>query len=84
MQDEPKKKEEGELPDPLRTFEAAARAGGVKPAGQGLDATPETAPLPDSPEREAETATEVLRAGVDHDPKAATEAVQESRDPRIP
>jgi hypothetical protein len=82
MQDKPKK--EGELPDPLRTFEAAARAGGEKPADQGLDATPETAPLPDSLEREVKTATEVLKAGVDKDPHAATEAVKDSPDPRIP
>jgi hypothetical protein len=82
MQDKPK--EEGELPEALRSFEAAARAGGVKPPGQGLDATSETAPLPDSLEREVKTATEVLKAGVDKDPAAATEAVKDSPDPRIP
>lgn len=74
----------GQQPEALRTFEAAARHDGVKPPDQGLTATSETGPLPDSSEREAKTATEVLQAGVKHDPKAATKAVQDSPDPRIP
>jgi hypothetical protein len=71
-------------PEALRTFEAAARHGGVKPPDLGLTATAETAPVPDSLAREVETATRVLQAGVNHDPRAATEAVQQSLDPRIP
>jgi hypothetical protein len=77
-------KPEGEEPEALRTFEAAARAGGKKPGDQGLTAKPDTKPLPDSLDREEKTATEVLKAGVKHDPHAATEAVQKSKDPRIP
>jgi hypothetical protein len=71
-------------PEALRTFEAAGRSGGEKPDEQGLKARPETAPLPDSNERKAETATRVLQAGVDKNPKAATKAVQDSKDPRLP
>jgi hypothetical protein len=78
------KKPEGEEPEALRSLEAAARTGGKKPSDQGLAAKPDTEPLPDSPDREAKTAEEVLQAGVKHDPHAATEAVQKSKDPRIP
>jgi hypothetical protein len=84
MSSETTKDPGGERPEALKTFEAAARSGGVKPREQGLTATPETAPVPDSSERKAKTATKVLQAGVADDPKAATEAVQESPDPRIP
>jgi hypothetical protein len=71
-------------PEALRSFEAASRAGGVKPQDQGLTAKGDTKPLPDDPQRKDETATKVLQAGVDKDPKAATKAVQDSDDPRIP
>jgi hypothetical protein len=71
-------------PESLRTFEAAGRAGGEKPAEQGLTARSDTAPLPDSNARKAETATRVLQAGVDKDPEAATKAVQDNKDPRLP
>jgi hypothetical protein len=83
MAKEPTPKE-GDLPEALETFEAAARSGGVKPPEQGLDATPETEPKPDSLEREVKAAKDVLKAGVEHDPKAMTEVVQKSKDPRIP
>lgn len=71
-------------PEALRTFEAASRAGGKKPDGQGLTEKSDTAAKSDDPDRKNETATRVLQAGVDHDPKAATQAVQDSKDPRIP
>ena len=74
----------GQEPEALRTFEAAARAGGVKPKRQGLGANPETAPLSDDPDRKNEAATQVLEAGVKHDAKAMTDVVQKSKDPRIP
>jgi hypothetical protein len=83
MAKEPSPKE-GDLPEALETFEAAARAGGVKPPGQGVNATPETEPKPDDLGREVKAATDVLKAGVAHDPKAMTEVVQKSKDPRIP
>ncbi|GGH29275.1 hypothetical protein GCM10007036_39090 [Alsobacter metallidurans] len=75
---------EDRQPEALRTFEAASRAGGKKPDGQGLTEKPDTAAKSDDPDRKNETAAKVLQAGVDHDPKAATEAVQNSKDPRIP
>jgi hypothetical protein len=78
------RKSEGKLPEALETFEAAARAGGAKPKEQGLAATPETEPKPDSLERENKAATDVLRAGVNKDPHGMTEVVQKSKDPRIP
>ena len=72
----------GQSPDALRLLEAVARDDGTKLAEQGLAA--DTAPLPDSSEREAETATRILRAGIDHDPSAAEAAVKSSPDPRNP
>jgi hypothetical protein len=78
------KEQKGQQPEALREFEAAARAGGKKPDDQGMTAKPETASLPDSPARKQKAATDVLRAGVAHDPKAMTEVVQKSKDPRIP
>jgi hypothetical protein len=74
----------GEQPESLTTFEKAARSGGKKPGDQGLTATPETASRPDSTARKAETATKVMQAGVEKNPGKATDAVQKSRDPRIP
>jgi hypothetical protein len=72
------------MPEALRTFEEAARSENGKIEGQGVTPTAETMALPDDPDRKNEAATDVLRAGVKHDPKAATQVVQESKDPRIP
>ena len=74
----------GEMPESLRTFEAAGRSGGAKPKDQGLTAKPETAAKPDDPDRKDKAATDVLAAGVKKDPEAMTEVVQKSKDPRIP
>ncbi|MCP8940726.1 hypothetical protein NK718_19545 [Alsobacter sp. SYSU M60028] len=70
-------------PESLTTFEKAAREEGRKPK-RGLHADAETAPRPDDPRREHETARKVLEAGVEKKPHEATRAVQTSRDPRIP
>ncbi|GLS20591.1 hypothetical protein GCM10007874_36080 [Labrys miyagiensis] len=78
------KEEKGLQPEALREFEAAARAGGKKPKDQGMTEKSDTASLPDSPGRQQKAATEVVEAGVDHDPKSMTEVVQKSKDPRIP
>ena len=69
-------------PESLAEFDAAARHGGVKPENQGLTANEDTAPRRDDPKLKDKTATEVLRAGVAKDPKAATRAAQSKRDPR--
>lgn len=83
--DADKSKADGDRqPEALKTFEAAARAGGQKPDDQGTRARPDTAPPADSSKRKADTATRVLQAGVDKEPGEATKAVQQSRDPRIP
>ena len=74
----------GEMPESLRTFEAAGRSGGAKPKDQGLTAKSETAAKPDDPDRKDKAATDVLAAGVKKDPEAMTEVVQKSKDPRIP
>jgi hypothetical protein len=73
----------GAQPETLAEFDATARKGGVKPSDVGMTATPETAPRPDDPVDKDRTATEVLRAGVEKDPAAATRAAQARRDPRI-
>jgi hypothetical protein len=78
------KEQKGEQPEALREFEAAARAGGMKPADQEMTAKPDTVALPDSSDRKQKAAAEVLRAGVAKDPKAMTEVVRKSKDPRIP
>jgi hypothetical protein len=69
-------------PESLAEFDAAARHGGVKPENQGLTANADTAPRPDDPKLKDKTATEVLRAGVEKNPQAATRAAQSKRDPR--
>ena len=74
----------GEMPESLRTFEAAGRAGGAKPRDQGLTAKPSTAAKPDDPDRKNKAATDVLAAGIKKDPEAMTDVVQKSKDPRIP
>jgi len=84
VKNETKPRDSKQMPESLRTFEAAGRSKGMKPKEQGLTAKPDTAPLPDSPKRKDETATKVLRAGVAKNPKAATKAVQDNPDPRLP
>jgi ElaB/YqjD/DUF883 family membrane-anchored ribosome-binding protein len=74
----------GQSPDALRLLEAAARDDGTERAEQGPAARSDTAPLPDNSERKAETATRILRAGIDHDPSAAEAAVKSNPDPRNP
>jgi len=78
------KEQRGQQPEALREFEAAARAGGMKPSDQGMTAKADTAALADSSDRKQRAATDVLRAGVAKDPKAMTRVVQKSKDPRIP
>lgn len=62
-------------PEALATFAAAARGDGKKPDEVGLDATPETAPLPTPPADKAKAATKVLREGVLHRDDGADEAI---------
>jgi hypothetical protein len=55
----------GQQPEATRSLEAAARAGSEKPEAQGLTARADTAPSPDSLEREQEVAARVLREGAE-------------------
>lgn len=62
-------------PEALATFAAAARADGKKPDDIGLEATPETAPIPTDPKEKAAAAAKVLRAGATGDRQGVDEAV---------
>ena len=56
---------EGRQPEALNTFDAASRAGSVKPPDQGLTAKPDTAPKPKNPAEKDRAAAEVLKAGAE-------------------
>ncbi len=58
-------KHTGQQPDPLRSLEAAAKAGSQKPGGQGLEARADTAPEPAPLEAEQRDAAEILKAGAE-------------------
>ncbi len=65
----------GQQPEALATFAATARNDGRKPDEIGLTATPETAPIPTSPDDKARAATKVLREGVLGSDQGADEAI---------
>ncbi|TCR63172.1 hypothetical protein [Bosea sp. BK604] len=67
-------------PETLATFAAAARAGGKKPKHIGLEATPETAPLPTRSKDKDVAATKVLREGVLKTDEGADEAIDKLPD----
>ncbi|WP_306224522.1 hypothetical protein [Bosea beijingensis] len=62
-------------PEALATFAAAARKDGKKPADIGLEATPETAPIPTDSAKKDDAATKVLREGVLKTDQGAEEAI---------
>lgn len=62
-------------PEALATFAAAARKDGKKPADIGLEATPETAPIPTNSAKKDDAATKVLREGVLKTDQGAEEAI---------
>lgn len=67
---------QGQQPEALATFAASARNEGRKPDDIGLTATPDTAPIPTSPDDKAQAATKVLREGVLGRDQGADEAVE--------
>lgn len=67
-------------PEALATFAAAARNDGKKPDSIGLGATPETKPIPTSPDAKADAATRVLQEGVTGQDRGADEAVDDLPD----
>ncbi|MBN8942826.1 MAG: hypothetical protein J0H01_25210 [Rhizobiales bacterium] len=62
--DKTTRKTDGQQPESLATFGAAARKGGKKPADLGLVATRETAPIATSSKAKDQAATKVLQRGV--------------------
>lgn len=67
-------------PETLATFAAAARGGGKKPENIGLEATPETAPLPTNSKDKDVAATKVLREGVLKTDQGADKAIDKLPD----
>ena len=65
----------GQQPESLALAAEAARHGGKKPADVGLQATPETAPIPTSSAAKDKAATKVLQEGVTGKDKGAEAAV---------
>ena len=57
----------GQQPEMLKGLEAAARGEGVKPADQSMQATAETAPKPDSLDKEEREAAEILKRNAERD-----------------
>ncbi len=68
-------KTDGQQPEALATFAAAARADGEKPREVGLTATAETSPIPTSSEAKDEAATKVLQRGATGEDRGVDEAV---------
>jgi hypothetical protein len=64
-----KKAEQDAQPEALATFAAAARGKGVKPAGQGVSATAETAGKPGNLEVEEKDAADIMRGNATGDKK---------------
>jgi hypothetical protein len=67
-------------PEALATFAAGARNDGKKPDEIGLEATPETAPIPTDPGKKSDAATKVLREGVLKRDQGAEEAIDKLPD----
>jgi hypothetical protein len=60
-------KSDGQQPEALASLDAAAKADSKKPDDQGLQAKPDTAPKPDSLEKEEAAAAEILKKGAERD-----------------
>ena len=56
---------QGQQPEALNTFGAAARSGSVKPAEQGLTAKADTRPKRKDPAQKNSAAAEVMKAGAE-------------------
>src|SRR5829696_6274674 len=73
----------GQQPEALKTFDAAARSGSVKPKDQGLTANADTAPKPKSLGTKNKAAAEVLEAGAKGGPRTR-KAAKRSFEPLRP
>jgi hypothetical protein len=67
--------EEKAQPEALATFAAAARNKGVKPAGQGVSATPETAGKPGNLAAEEKDAADIIGGNATGDKKRVDAAI---------
>jgi hypothetical protein len=70
-----KKAEQDAQPEALATFAAAARNSGVKPAGQGVSATAETAGQPADLEAEEKDAADIMGGNAAGDIKRVDAAI---------
>jgi hypothetical protein len=70
-----KKAEDDAQPEALATFAAAARNKGMKPAGQGVSATPETSGKPGDLEAEEKDAADILGGNATGDIKRVDAAI---------
>lgn len=71
----------GQQPETLATFAAAAKSGkGEKPKDIGMEATPETAPIPTDPRKKQDAATRILNEGATRQDRASDEAVDDLPD----
>jgi hypothetical protein len=66
---------EGERPEALAKFAEVARNRDGKPVRTGIEATPETSPIPTDPLQKQDAATKVLREGVLNQDQGADEAI---------
>ena len=81
--DEPilfEEKIEGERPEALAKFAEVARNDDGRPVRNGVEATPETAPIPTDPILKQDAATRVLREGVLKTDQGAEEAIDKLPD----
>jgi hypothetical protein len=69
---------QGQQPEALKTFGAAARSGSVKPRDQGVTAKPETMPKPKDPAEKHKAAAKVLKAGAEGRPRTSKAAKKAS------
>jgi len=74
----PDRKQDGQQPEALRSLKSAAKAGSRKPQDQGLEARGETTPVPAPLEQEQDAAAQVLREGVEKDPRGMEEAARKA------
>jgi hypothetical protein len=74
----PDRTQDGQQPEALRSLKSAAKAGSRKPPEQGLEARPDTAPVPAPLEQEQDAAAKVLQDGTRKNPRGMEEAARKA------
>ena len=75
------KEAQGQQPESLSTFKAAAQSGEkVKPKGLGVEADAKTAPPAGDLKAEQKAAADILRAGAERDPARADKAIESRKE----